>query len=249
MTSTASPAVERFQVEPGWRVLCVVAHPDDLEYGASAAVAEWTDGGAEVAYLLLTSGEAGMQRPPAEAGPARAAEQADACAAVGVEQLTILDHPDGVLVYGLDLRRDVARAIRQFRPHVVVTANFDLMAYGGYNQADHRVAGLVTVDAIRDADNTWIFAELAETGLPKWATIWLLVAGHPAATHGVEVSERSVQRAVQSLEAHRAYLADLPHHPPPHEMIPGILADGGAAMGVPYAALFAAQRMGGIGGS
>ena len=54
------------------RVLCVVAHPDDLEYGVSAAVASWVARGVEVSYLLLTSGEAGMQRDPAETGPLRA---------------------------------------------------------------------------------------------------------------------------------------------------------------------------------
>ena len=148
------------------RVLCVVAHPDDLEYGASAAVAEWTGRGIEVGYLLLTSGEAGMQRPPDEVGPLRAAEQARACRAVGVERLQTLDHPDGMLVYGLDLRRDIARVIRDFRPNAVLTGVWDVEAYGGLNQADHRAAGLATLGAVRDADNTWVFPDLASAGYP-----------------------------------------------------------------------------------
>lgn len=243
---TVEPTVERFTVQPHWRVLCVVAHPDDLEYGTSAAVAAWTDSGVEVAYLLLTSGEAGMQRSPQEVGPLRAKEQADACATVGVEELQILGYPDGMLTYSLELRRDIARAIRTFKPHVVVTTNFDVEAYGGLNQADHRVAGLVTIDAIRDADNTWVFQELADEGLAKWATSWLLVGGHPDPTHGVEVDQSAVDRGVASLTAHRAYLADLPDHPQPEAFIPAILADGGAAMDCQYAQLFRAFRMGGI---
>src|SRR4051812_6621199 len=79
MTLPALPE-ESFQ-----RVLCVVAHPDDMEYGTSAAVARWTAGGIEVGYLLLTRGEAGMPNPPEETARLRLAEQQAACAVVGVE--------------------------------------------------------------------------------------------------------------------------------------------------------------------
>ncbi|OYN92765.1 PIG-L deacetylase family protein [Parenemella sanctibonifatiensis] len=232
--------------DQSWRrVLCVVAHPDDMEYGASAAVATWTDRGIEVGYLLLTSGEAGMQRDPAEVGPLRAAEQRAACDTVGVTSLTILDHPDGMLVPGLELRRDIAREVRRFKPDAVITANFDLEAYGGFNQADHRAAGLAAVDGVRDADNPWVFRELAETeGLPKWHTRWILIAGHPDATHGVPVDEDAVAKSVASLQCHQAYLADLPGHPDPAEFIPEILADGGNAMGADHAVLFQAHDLG-----
>ncbi|MFT9774450.1 PIG-L deacetylase family protein, partial [Brevibacterium casei] len=68
------------------RILCIVAHPDDMEYGASAAVAKWTGEGKTVAYLLLTHGEAGIRNlPPVEVGPLRAEEQANACRIVGVD--------------------------------------------------------------------------------------------------------------------------------------------------------------------
>ena len=226
------------------RVLCVVAHPDDMEYGASAAVHHWTSRGVEVAYLLLTSGEAGMQSPPEVVGPLRAREQQDACAAVGVDQLTILDHPDGMLMPTLDLRRDIARAIRQFKPDVVVTGSWDVEAPWGLNQADHRAAGLATLDACRDADNTWVFPELAnDEGLPKWGPTWLLVTGSDRPTHGVRVDEADVTAAVASLTAHKAYLADLPHHPKPAEFIPEMLTQGGQAVGAVFWVLFRAHRL------
>lgn len=230
------------------RVLCVVAHPDDMEYGASAAVATWTRRGIEVGYLLLTSGEAGMQRPPEEVGPLRAAEQKRACEAVGVDHLQILDYPDGLLEYSLDLRRDIARAVREFRPDAVITANYDLEAYGGLNQADHRAAGLATIDGVRDADNTWVFRELADEGLTKWHTGWLLVAGHPEPTHGVAVDREAVDASVESLQRHEAYLADLPGHPDPAVFIPEILREGGKAVGADYAVTFRGFNLGGIGG-
>lgn len=227
------------------RVLCVVAHPDDMEYGNSAAVATWAARGVEVTYLLLTSGEAGMQRPPEEVGPMRAAEQQRACDTVGVKKLIILDHPDGMLTPGLDLRRDIARVVRQVRPDAVVTMNFDVEAFGGFNQADHRAAGLAAVDGTRDADNTWVFRELADAeGLPKWHTRWLLVGAHPQATHAVVVDDKAVAAAVASLECHEAYLADLPGHPVPAQFIPEILRGGGQAAGADSAVLFRAYDFG-----
>lgn len=237
--------LEAFDTAGVERVLCVVAHPDDMEYGASAAVAHWTDAGIEVAYLLLTSGEAGMQRPPAEVGPLRAAEQRAACDRVGVRQLTILDHPDGMLMPTLALRRDIAREIRTFKPDAVLISSWDIEAPWGLNQADHRAAGLAALDAVRDADNTWVFPELAaDEGLPKWGATWLLVVGSVAPpTHAIEVTEADVQASVDSLTCHAAYLADLPGHPAPAEFIPEMLAEQGRAFGVPHALLVRAHRL------
>lgn len=225
------------------RVLCVVAHPDDLEYGTSAAVATWTRRGVEVAYLLLTSGEAGMQRPPEEAGPLRANEQRRACETVGVRDLTILGHPDGMLVYGLDLRRDIARRIREFKPDAVVAQACEIEAPWRLDQADHRASGLAAVDAVRDADNTWVFRDLAEGGLPKWHTSWLLIAGHPRPTHALPVAAEAVDAAVASLRCHEHYLADLPWHPDPGQFIPEMLHGAGATVGVDAAVAFRVHQL------
>lgn len=241
---TAAPSLVSFLPDDFQRVLCVVAHPDDVEYGTSAAVAAWTSRGVEVGYLLLTGGEAGMQRPPEEVRPLRAAEQRRACDVVGVHHLDVLDHADGTLVYGLDLRRDIARAIRRFKPDVVVTASWEVEFAGGLNQADHRVAGLATLDAIRDADNTWVFPELAaQEGLPKWAVRWLLVAADNRPTHGIDVTGEFLERGIASLEAHGEYLADIPGHPSPREMITGITASQGGLLGVPHGVVFRAYQL------
>lgn len=226
------------------RVLAVVAHPDDMEYGVSAAVHRWTSNGIEVAYLLLTTGEAGMQSPPEEVGPLRAAEQRRACDEVGVTRLTILHHPDGTLMPTLELRRDIAREIRAFRPDVVLTGSWDVEVPWGLNQADHRAAGLAALDACRDADNTWVFPELArDEGLAKWGPTWLLVGGVPRPSHGVVVSDADVDAAVASLTAHRAYLADLPGHPVPADFIPDMLREQGRPLGERWGVLFRAHRL------
>lgn len=193
------------------RCLAIVPHPDDMEYGASAAVAAWTDAGKTVSYLLLTRGEAGINdRDPAEVGPLREAEQRAACDAVGVDSLEFLDYPDGTIEYGLGLRRDLAAAIRRHRPDLVVTVNHRETYPGGFwNMADHRVTGLAVIDAVRDAGNRWVFTDLVDAGLEPWDGVrWVALSGSPQATHAVDITA-TLDRGVASLAAHRAYLEGL----------------------------------------
>ncbi|WP_257160088.1 PIG-L deacetylase family protein [Corynebacterium cystitidis] len=197
------------------RILCVGAHPDDLEYGISAAVAAWTAAGITVDYLLLTAGEAGMQRPPAEVGPLRAKEQQRACDIVGVTELRILDFPDGLMEYGIPVRKAIAEAIRELKPDWVVTSNFDLEAPWGINHVDHRVTGKATADAVRDAGNKWLFDDL---GAPHAASKFL-VGGVTDPTHYQDVAGEFFDKGVASLAAHKEYLADLPNHPSPQEVL------------------------------
>lgn len=192
--------------------LALVAHPDDLEYGSAAAVARWTAQGKRVAYCLATSGEAGIDgMTPEEAGPLREQEERASAAIVGVDTVEFLGHPDGMLEYGLRLRRDIARAIRRHRPEVVITLNHhDSWPGGGpLNQADHVAFGRSVIDAVRDAGNRWVFRELLDEGAEPWNGVrMVLVAASPYAAHGVDVSDH-FPTGIESLKAHAAYLAGL----------------------------------------
>ncbi|MGW0249415.1 PIG-L deacetylase family protein [Nocardia goodfellowii] len=200
------------QIPEDWqRGLVIVAHPDDIEYGAAAAVARWTGQGKDIRYVLVTSGEAGMAGvPPAEAGPLREAEEIAAAKAVGVHQVEFLGHPDGRIQENLELRRDLAAAIRRHQPEMVVLFNFgDTWAPGYANSADHRAVGRAGLDAVSDAGNEWIFPELADQ--PPWSVRWAAVAG-PKATHAVDVSAH-LDQAFASLVEHRRYLEVLSDEP------------------------------------
>ena len=197
------------------RALAVAAHPDDLEYGAAAAVALWTDAGRDVRYLLVTRGEAGIDGlPPERSGPLREAEERAGAALVGVSTVEFLEHRDGVIEYGLGLRRDLAAAIRRHQPELVLTTNYhDGWPGGGWNSPDHRNTGRALLDAIGDAGNRWIFPDLAEGGFPPWSGVkYVAVSGSPQATHAVDITS-TMDRAVASLEAHQAYLDGLGDHP------------------------------------
>lgn len=221
------------------RALCVVAHPDDIEYGVAAAVDRWVRQGKEVTYFLLTRGEAGIATmSPAEAGVVREAEERASAAVVGVEQVDFGDHHDGNVEYGLALRRDIAREIRRRRPDVVLTLTYaDRFGNGFPNQADHRAVGLATLDACADAGNRWIFPELVDDGFEPWEVTLLCFTGQAAASHWVDVSDH-FEAAVASLEEHAAYNAALPpDFPSPRELLGGSLGAGGEVVGVPYALL------------
>ena len=89
------------------RALAIVAHPDDLEYGTSGAVAHWTGAGKQIAYVLATRGEAGLDAvSPEQAAPLREAEERESARLVGVDTVEFLGHADGTVEYGLALRRD-----------------------------------------------------------------------------------------------------------------------------------------------
>ncbi len=211
MTTT----LERLELADPGRVLAIVAHPDDLEYGAAAAVALWTDAGHPVTYTLLTSGEAGIDAMSPEAcAPLREAEEIAGAALVGVTDVEFLGHRDGMIEYGLPLRRDLAAAIRRHRPDTLLLFNHrEGWGFpGSLNSPDHRATGQAALEAMGDAANRWIFPELLEQGLEPHAATRALVTGSPQATHAMDVTA-GVDRAVASLAEHRAYLEGLGEHP------------------------------------
>lgn len=189
------------------RALAVVAHPDDMEYGAAAAVARWTGQGKHVAYVLVSDGEAGISDlPPDRVGPLRRDEQRASCSSVGVTDVEFLGHPDGAIVEGLALRADLAAAIRRHRPDVVLSINFrDSWGGPSWNHADHRAVGRALLDAVRDAANPWVFPD---RGTPWAGARFVAFGGSPQPTHYVDVVG-TLDAGIRSLECHRTYLEHL----------------------------------------
>lgn len=218
------------------RALAVVAHPDDMEYGAASAVARWTRQGKEVAYVLVTAGEAGISSmPPETVGPLRRAEQEASCAAVGVDDITFLQHRDGLVVADLELRAELAGLIRRKQPEVVLSINYrDSWGGSSWNHADHRAVGVALLDAVRDAANPWLFPEMGE----PWGGVRMVAFnGSPQATHGVDVTG-SIESGIESLLCHRTYLENLEETPDVDEFLRGSARASGERLGVELAVAF-----------
>jgi len=235
----APPALEPLD-ESFQSVMCVVAHPDDIEYGLSAAVDRWVKAGKTVTYLLASRGESGIDTMhPDEAGPVREAEEVAAARVVGVDVVDFLDFTDGVIEYGVPLRRELCKVMRMRRPECVVSQSHDVRFMNRLSQSDHRAVGLATLDAVRDCGNRWIFTDLETEGIEPWTGITtVLVGASTAASHYVDVGEH-LEPAIASLEEHHAYNDVLPDDfAKPRELVTMILGMPARATGLPYSVAF-----------
>lgn len=232
MSETAS-ATTPFVPEDWTRALAVVAHPDDLEYGAASAIARWTAQGKEVVYCLVTSGEAGIDSmPPDECARIRQEEERRSAAQVGVSEVEFLGHPDGLVEANVILRRDLAGAIRRHRPEVLISLNFRERFPAGLNHADHRAVGTALLDAARDAGNRWLFVGY---GGEAWGGVRFAVfANSSQPTHTVDVTD-TISAGVASLAEHRQYLdalADGTTGKDPEPFLRGMAAAAGERHGL-----------------
>ncbi len=226
------------------RALCIVAHPDDMEFGAAAAVARWTGQGKWVGYTMVTSGEAGIDGlAPDECRGVREKEQIESARIVGVDVVDFLGEPDGIIEYGVALRRTLAAEVRRHRPDIVITGNYrDTWGGSNLNQADHIAVGKAVLDAVRDAGNRWIFPEqLNGSGgeLEPWGGVRQVWAfGSPASTHAVDTTD-TFDTGVESLQAHAAYIDGLGwENWDPREFLEGMARATGSRIGVSFAAPF-----------
>jgi LmbE family N-acetylglucosaminyl deacetylase len=196
------------------RALCVLAHPDDVDFGSAGTVATWTEAGTEVTYCMVTDGDAGGfdDTPRDQMGPLRQAEQRAAAKAVGVEDVRFLGYPDGRLELTLDLRRDISRVIRQVRPQRVLTSSperwFERI---GASHPDHMTVGESTLRAVYpDARNPFAFPELlADEGLEAWTVSEVWLGASPRANHAVDVTD-VLERKWAALGSHVSQVGHWP---------------------------------------
>ena len=194
------------------RILVITAHPDDVDFGAAGSVATWTEAGAEVTYCVVTDGDAGgfdENVPRTEIPAIRRAEQTAAAAEVGVKDVVFLGYPDGRLEVSLDLRRDLARVIRQVGPDRVVGQSPERYWERIFaSHPDHLAAGEATMRAVYpDARNPFAFPELLAEG---WAAhtvpeVWLMAS--PRVDTYVDVTD-TFERKLAALRAHASQETD-----------------------------------------
>jgi LmbE family N-acetylglucosaminyl deacetylase len=236
---TVKPDLEPL-TEDWTTALAVVAHPDDLEFGGAAAIARWTGQGKQVSYVLVTSGEAGIATlAPDQARKVREDEQRASAAQVGVDTVEFLGQRDGVLEYGVPLRRLLTAAIRRHRPDIVITNNMRDTSGGSLNHADHIATGKAVLDAVRDAGNRWVFEEQLQDGVEPWGGVRQVWAPHsPQAGHGVDVSD-SLDAGIRSLQAHQQYIEALNlSWFEPRSYLTAVSRKTGSRLGCPHAVEF-----------
>ncbi|HEY1644001.1 MAG TPA: PIG-L deacetylase family protein [Streptosporangiaceae bacterium] len=194
-------------------ILVIAAHPDDADFGSAGTIARWTDAGIEVRYCIVTDGDAGGSDPSisrAEMGRLRRQEQTAAARQVGVHDLQFLGYPDGRVEATLELRKDLARVIRQVKPTRVVCQSPDrFYARIGASHPDHRAVGSAALDAVYpDARNQFAFPELlADEKLEPWTVREVWLAASPGADHYVDITG-TFERKVAALCEHASQISD-----------------------------------------
>jgi LmbE family N-acetylglucosaminyl deacetylase len=190
------------------RILVVTAHPDDVDFGAAGSIATWVKAGIEVAYCVVTDGDAGgsdraISRP--DMARLRRDEQRGAAAEVGVSNVSFLGYPDGRLTASMDLRRDVSRVVRIFRPDRLVCPSPErYWERIGASHPDHLATGEAAVcAAYPDARNPFAHPELLEEGLEPFAVreLWLMAAPNP--NRAVDITD-TLDRKVAALRRHES---------------------------------------------
>ena len=216
------------------RVLCVAAHPDDLDFALAGTVAAWTDRGIEVTYVVCTDGQAGgfdLHTPRERIAGIRRSEQSEAASIVGVSDVRFLGGMDGELVVTPGLVHDITAAIRDVRPERVVIPSPERdWQRIGRSHPDHLAAGEAAIRAIYPAArNPFSFPALFDQGLEPWTVRETWVVAHPTSPHVVDVTD-TFDRKLQAILAHRS------QHLEPHTLedrMRGFLSQRAEAAGMP----------------
>ena len=197
------------------KAMVIVAHPDDIEFSSAGTVARWVKEGAEVCYVLCTSGDVGIAKPgmtKAKAAEIREAEQLAAAETVGVTDVVFLREPDGMLENTMALRKKLVREIRRFKPEVVITGDPTVVWVpdNNYiNHPDHRAAGGAAIDAVFPAaGQPNLFEEIEqEEGFTAHKVRKVYVRSFAAGDIFVNISD-TIDLKIEALKKHVSQVGD-----------------------------------------
>ena len=189
-------------------VLVTTPHPDDAETRFAGSVAKWTREGKNVVYVVISNGDKGTNDPaisPEELAAIREREQLAAAEILGIKEVVFLRYPDQGLENTPELRKDIVRQIRIFRPDIVVTVD----PHGRYmDHRDHRIAGYATVEAVFPAaGNAYSFPELLDEGLKPHRVREILFSGRMQNNYFEDIGD-TIDIKVSAIRCHRSQVGD-----------------------------------------
>ena len=188
------------------RVLVVMAHPDDCDFGAGGTIAQWSAKGIQVSYCIITNGDQGGEEsgiPLEQMAQVRQKEQRDAGAALGVSDITFLNYRDGWLIPSIELRKEIVKAIRIAKPDRMLVQsperNWERIFA---SHPDHLAAGETAIQAVYpDARNPYAFTDLKEAGFEPWRVREVWMTGSPTPNHFVDITD-TFSKKVAALHSH-----------------------------------------------
>lgn len=190
------------------KIMVIVAHPDDPEFGCGGSVARWAAEGKEITYVVCTNGNKGSSDPAMTAerlAAIREKEQQTAAAVLGVTRVIFLGYPDGELEDTREFRGRLVRLLRQHRPDLVITHD----PHRRYIQhRDHRIAGTVALDAVfpfcRDLLH---YPEHIAEGLQPHIVADIYLTGSESPNVWVDTVD-TVDKKIAALRCHESQIKD-----------------------------------------
>jgi LmbE family N-acetylglucosaminyl deacetylase len=234
--------------EPAGVAMVIFAHPDDAEFGCGGTVAKWVDEGWDVIYVVCTDGTGGGPDEATDVGPearrqitaTRKAEQRAAGEVLGLRDIVFLDLPDGLVMPTMELRRELTRLLRRYRPQRVICLSPErtwtpTLSIGRYHP-DHLAVGQAALAAIYPASqNPWDFPELLEEDLWPHKVREIYIMGAPFVNHAVDITA-TMDRKLAALRAHASQVGD--RTDALEERLRKGAAELGAQYGMTYAEVF-----------
>lgn len=196
--------VERVpSLETPERILIVGAHPDDPDAFCGGSVAAWTDAGAQIWYVVVTSGDKGVPDPETDVATfteIREQEQLSSAEYLGAQGVTFLRYIDGEVFDSLELRERITLEIRRFKPDLIIT--HDPLTRQYRQHPDHRAVGFATIhSAFPSSHLTTFFPQHASEGVEPHVTRQLLLFGSDRPDTFIDIGA-TFERKIEALEMH-----------------------------------------------
>ena len=192
------------------RAMSIHAHPDDQEFSVGGTLAKWAKAGCEIISVVITSGDSGSNDPAKdgshkqELAELREKEQLAANTVLGIKETIFLRYPDGELEPTIQLRKELTRLIRQFKPDTVLAGNPEAWFYGNeyINHPDHRAAAEAACAAVfPSAGSRLMFTDLLAAGHEPHEVRRLYVHGSEKSDTWVDISD-TLDVKIKALQQH-----------------------------------------------
>jgi LmbE family N-acetylglucosaminyl deacetylase len=189
--------------------MTIFAHPDDAEFTIGGTIAKWAAAGCEITMVLCTSGNVGTHDPKytlRTLAKTRETEQKEVADFFGVKHVVFLRYNDCALEPSLELSRKVVRAIRQYKPEVVLCGDPEGWFYGSdyINHPDHRAAAIVALESVFPRAEMELF--WPEEG-PVHKVHAVYIHGGKKPDTAVDIAATMGQKAA-ALKLHRSQMGD-----------------------------------------
>ncbi|MEW5985448.1 MAG: PIG-L deacetylase family protein [Chloroflexota bacterium] len=221
------------------RAMLIFAHPDDIEFSAGGTAALWARHGSHVTYVVITDGNVGSHDEELTAerlAAIRREEQRAAAQVAGAKECIFLGYHDGLLQPTLELRKELVRLIRQYKPTAVVCGDPSVYVASDFyvNHPDHRAAAIAALEAVFPAaEMRLLYPDLLAEGYAPHKVNYVYISNWREGNYFIDVSD-TIDVKIEALRQHKSQFNEWD----PEESVRQWSKETGQKVGFRYAEAF-----------